>query len=145
MGRVGKADGGILRRHKEPCREQDVDAAAAEQIQDFPIGPLLGVRLTYFSQQLKKGPVIPVRVKVVDEQKQAAAVARNAGQMKGKQVFSRHFLPAQPVLKADLRDRSKEIFMKRGVNTGGIRRSSGVLQGKRSLAAAAVPGDPDGT
>ena len=139
---VREADRWILGRNKEPRRKQDICAGPAEKIQYVSVASPLRIRLADRAQHLEKSTVVPVRVKIINDQQQPASIACYAGNVKFKQLLRRYFLPAQPVLEADLRDGIEQVFVKRSKKAGTflLRR---VLQGQRGLAAASVPGDPE--
>ena len=139
----GQADRRVLGRHKEPCRKENIGPGPAEHVQNIPVGPLFRIPLADLSHHFKKGAVILLRIEVVDDQKQAASIAGDPGEMEGKQVLRRNLLPAKPVLKTDSGDGAHKVFVKRYIDAASVRRPGGILQGKRSLAAAAVSGDPD--
>ena len=142
---IGETDRRVLGRHPKPGRDQQVRPGPADQVQDLSVGPALGIIFADRAQHLHEGPVVMCRVEIVDDQEESYSVAGDPGEIEGEEVFRGDLFAGEPVLKADVRDRQDQVIVEGRVDADGIRACGCVPECQGSLAAAAVPADPDRT
>ena len=123
---VREAKRGILRRHSSSCSKEKANASPHQIFEHFRIcHPMRLLR-----QQLRKGPVVPGRIEVVNDQENPVPVLRHPAQVKVVKRINLRMIHGKRVAEANRRDRVHKVVGINSVNTCEAVGSGGIGAGE---------------